>query len=79
MSAVQPVLLYIDQYGQPVWARTVRELRERAGGGRVSKMYSDKLDGRTVHAGYVVGQRWFSAYRPVEKPIAIAEVEGGAK
>lgn len=46
MSGVKPVLLYIDQYGQPVWARTGRELRERAGGGHVSKMYRDKLDGR---------------------------------
>jgi hypothetical protein len=63
MSAVKPVLLYIDQYGQPVWARTVRELRERAGGGRVSKMYRDKLDGRTVHAGYVVG----AGFPPIDR------------
>lgn len=28
--------LYIDQYGQPVWARTVKELREKCGGGRVT-------------------------------------------
>ena len=76
MSAVKPVLLYIDQYA--VWARTVRELRERAGGGRVSKMYRDKLDGRTVHASYVVGKRWFSAYLPVEKPAAITKSKGGA-
>jgi hypothetical protein len=66
-SAVKSSLLYIDQHGSPVWARTVRELRNRAGGGRVPKMYRDKPDGRTVHCGYVVGCRWFTAYAPVEK------------
>lgn len=60
--------LFIDQYGSKLWARTVRELRERAGGGRVSKMYVDKLDMTAVHCGYVVGQRWFTAYHPVELP-----------
>jgi len=30
-------------------------------------MYCDKRDGRTVHCGYVVGRRWFTAYAPVEK------------
>jgi hypothetical protein len=63
------LMLYIDQYGKPVWARTVRELREKAGGGRVSTMYSDKKDGRTVRTGYVVGRRWFSRYLPLELPV----------
>jgi hypothetical protein len=49
-----------------VWARTVKELQQKSGGGKVSKMYVDKKDGRTVHKGYVVGQRWFSAYSPIE-------------
>lgn len=61
-------LLYIDQYGAPVWARTVRELREKAGGGRVSTMYRDKKDGRAMRVGYVVGQRWFTRFAPVELP-----------
>lgn len=60
--------LYIDQYGQPVWARTVKELREKCGGGRVFKLYRDKEDGRSVHVGYGVGSRWFDAYWPVELP-----------
>lgn len=59
--------LFIDQYGQPIWARTVKELRAKVGGGRVSKQYCDKKDGRTVHNGYVVGDRWFTAYRPIEQ------------
>ncbi len=58
--------LYIDQYGNSTWARTVRELRAKLGGGRVSKMYSDALDGRALHVGYVVGQYWLNAFRPVE-------------
>jgi len=62
------LVLYLDQYGQPVWARTIKELQEKSGGGRISKMYCDKKDGRTVHSGYVVGRRWFSAYSPIELP-----------
>lgn len=60
--------LYIDQWGSKYWAKTVKELRERVGmgGSRVSKMYRDKKDGRTVHVGYVVGEHWLTAYRPVE-------------
>lgn len=60
------LMLYIDQYGDPIWARTVPDLRKQAGGGTVSKMYCDLKDGRTVHRGYIVGKRWFSAYIPYE-------------
>ena len=66
-SPLRPSLLYIDQYGNRFWAKTVRELRQNVGGGRVSKMYRDKRDGRTVHVGYVIGQHWLSAYSPVER------------
>jgi hypothetical protein len=68
MKHNEPSILYIDQFGTRIWARTVKQLRERAGGGRVSKMYVHKLDGRTVHVGYVVGRHWFAAYAPVERP-----------
>lgn len=65
-----PNHLWIDQHGQQIWARTVSELRMKAGGGAVTKMYSDKvagpLAGHSVHSGYVVGKRWFSRYAPVE-------------
>jgi len=60
--------LYRDQYGNTFKARTVRELRAVIGGGRISKMYVDKADGRTVHCGYVIGQHWLTAYQPVEIP-----------
>lgn len=61
--------LYIDQWRGHYWAKTVKELREQIGmgGGRVSKMYVDKKDGRSVHIGYCVGQHWLTAYQPVEK------------
>lgn len=60
------LVLYIDQYGEHIWARTVADLREQAGGGTVSKMYCDLKDGRTVHQGYVVGKLWFRAFIPYE-------------
>lgn len=61
-------MLYIDQYGNKWGARTVKELREKIGGGKVEKMYRDKLHGDTVHVGYIVGEHWCTAYRPVELP-----------
>lgn len=62
--------LYIDQWGQKFWARTVKELRSNIGlgGSRVSKMYVDKKSGVSVHIGYVVGRHWLIAYQPVENP-----------
>ena len=65
---MKPNHLFLDQFGEPIWARTVKELRAKAGGGRVSKMYVDKKDGRTVRCGYVDGRRWFSRFAPVELP-----------
>lgn len=63
--------LYLDQYGNRWIARTVKELREKidGGGSRVSKMFRDKADGRTVHVGYVVGSHWCEAFQPVEREV----------
>lgn len=58
--------LYIDQWDNKFWAKTVKDLRNKVGGGRVAKMYCDKKDGSYVHCGYVIGQHWLKAYRPVE-------------
>ena len=71
--------LWMDQYNHVVWANTVKELREKCGGGHVSKMYDDRpcqnADGttssvrkETFHVGYVVGKRWFVKFAPVEHP-----------
>lgn len=58
--------LYLDQYGNRWLARTVRDLRDQIGGGRVSRMFRDKADGSSVHVGYVVGAHWCDAFQPVE-------------
>ena len=65
---MKPNHLFLDQFGEPIWARTVKELREQVGGGRVSTMYRDKKDGSVVRCGYVIGRRWFSRFAPVEVP-----------
>ena len=65
---MKPNHLFLDQFGEPIWARTVKELREKVGGGRVSTMYRDKKDGSVVRCGYVIGRRWFSRFAPVEVP-----------
>lgn len=66
---IKSVTLYIDQYGNKFYARTVKDLRSQIGmgGSRVGKMYRDKKDGSTVHVGYVVGQHWLTAYSPMER------------
>lgn len=56
-------ILYVDQYGRNIIAKTVAELREKAGGGKVSKMYCGEA--HVHHIGYVVGDRWFRAFEPV--------------
>ena len=51
------LFLYMDQFGNHFYARTVRELRAQIGGGgsRVFKMYADGNDGLPLHVGYVIG------------------------
>jgi hypothetical protein len=65
---MKPNHLFLDQFGEPIWARTVKELREKVGGGRVSTMYVDKKDSSVVRCGYVIGRRWFSRFAAVEVP-----------
>lgn len=64
------LFLYVDQYGNRYYSKTVKELRSKilGGGSRISKMYRDCKSGKTVHCGYVVGGRWLTAYQPVELP-----------
>lgn len=57
--------LYIDQYGDKYYARTVKELREKIGGGSVSKMYCDGVDGKVYHIGYCIGKHWFNCFTPM--------------
>lgn len=55
--------LFVDQYGERVYATTRAELCEKAGVKHCVKMYRDKRNGPTVWAGYVVGTRWFTAFK----------------
>jgi len=66
-KATRPRVLYLDQYGNKFFARTVKELHQQIGG-KISKMYVDKTDGTTKHVGYVIGQRWLTAHAPIERP-----------
>jgi hypothetical protein len=63
--------LFLDQYGNRFIAKTVSEPRSKIGGGgsRVSRMFQDKTDGRTVHVGYVIGDHWLTAFQPVEQSV----------
>ena len=59
--------LYLDQYGNRFFARSLKELRAQIRG-RVSIMYCDRKDGRTVRTGYVIGRHWLTAFVPFEQP-----------
>ncbi len=61
--------LFLDQFGSHIFANTVKELRSKVNGGgcRVGKMYVDQKNGSTIHIGYVVGPRWFTAFQRVER------------
>ncbi len=61
--------MYIDQYGNRFYAKTLKELREKLGGGKISKMYVDGKDGKTYHIGYVVGKHWLNAFTPLRKAV----------
>ena len=48
------LMLYLDQYGNHFYARTVRELQEKVGssGSRIAKMYVENgADGEPRHVG----------------------------
>ena len=60
----KPVKLFISQYGDKFYAKTVKELREQIPG-RCSKMYIDRGD-EMYHVGYVIGNLWLSMYIPYE-------------
>lgn len=63
----QPTL-FMDQYGRKIIAAMAKELREKAGGGKIRKQYIDKKNGRAVWNGYVVGASWFTAFKWAEVP-----------
>ena len=58
-------MLYTVTGKQRKEARTVSELRDKIGGGLVSKMYVNARSGNCYHIGYVIGNYWCTAYMPV--------------
>ncbi len=61
----------IDQYGTTYhglgqWPR--KALLARLGRTGASKMYVDKLDGRSVHIGWIIAGLWLTVYciKPME-------------
>ena len=61
------IKLYISQYGDKFYAKTLKELRQQIPG-RCSKMYVDRKE-KTLDVGYVIGQLWLTAYQPIEKEV----------
>ena len=65
MKKNQEFALYVSQYGDRFYARTLKELRMKIPG-RCSIMYDDR-DGRTYRIGYVIGSFWLTKYEPCRK------------
>lgn len=66
------VSMFIDQYGYKYHAKNRKELIEAVspyGNPKVSIMYQDKKDGRTVRVGYIVGEHWCTEYKRIERPL----------
>lgn len=63
--------IFIDNYGHVHYARSVADLAEQLGRARgtARRIYRDKLDGTTVHCGYVIGHYWCDEVARVEKPV----------
>ncbi len=63
----------IDQYGQTYHGLKYpgKELMGMRGCSSASKMHVDKIDGSSVHCGYVIGGHWLTLYNvtPYEKQI----------
>lgn len=60
------LMLYVDQYGNQWYAKTVAELHSKIGHGKISKMYIDH-GSHSYHIGYCVGQHWCSAFVPYQQ------------
>lgn len=64
--------LYLSQYGDKFTARTIKELRQKVGPGRVSRVFVDgngKDLGKVFHVGYSIGKVWLTAYQPLRNQI----------
>lgn len=58
-------ILARDQYGNTLWLEGKhprKELLEELGATHCQKQYRDKLDGTTVHNGFIVNGSWYTLY-----------------
>lgn len=64
-------MIAIDQYNQ-IYAIPGRhprkELLERLGRRKATRMFIDRKDGSTKHIGYVIAGLWLTLFAPVERP-----------
>ena len=66
------LMLYLDQFGNYFYARTVRELRGKVGssGSRIAKVYvRNGADGEPRHIGYIIAGHWLRVLAPIELPV----------
>lgn len=63
------LIMYRSQYGRTIWARTVKELKEQAGSGKLFRIYRDYTKGehagKCCHVGYGIGGEWFDGFIPL--------------
>lgn len=62
----KPIRLFVDQYGNKFYCRTVKELCAKLDRTKAAKMYSDDKNG-VWHVGYVIGDHWLTEYAPVRR------------
>lgn len=70
MNDKKQIKMFIDQYGYKYFVHNRQELIKEVcpytNSPKVSKMYQDKKDGRTMWTGYIISDHWLTAYLPLE-------------
>lgn len=66
---MKPTILYMDQWGNRFWAKTIKQLCREVGYSKARRMYVDGKDGKCYHVGYVIGKHWLNAYTPMRNPV----------
>ena len=67
-SGLEQATLWVNQFGEKRHARGRSGLLTVLSATKATRMYIDKLDGSSVHCGYIVSGDWWTAYMPVEVP-----------
>ena len=59
--------LFISQYWDKFYAKTIKELKEQVWPWKIDKMYIDKKNWDTIQTGYVIWQLRLNRFIPFEK------------